>query len=200
MDVFPTAYFGSIQYYKMLVASENPVIETKEHFIKQTCRSRCEILGPNGKQTLSVTTKKVNGSKTVMDEMEIIDDEWRKNHWKSLETAYASSAYFDFYGTEVNELIFNSEKSLLVLNNLIHKRIISWLELPITVEYSQSFVENIDLKNDYRAFDFSSMSNEKHGNYTQVFAEKKDTVHNLSMLDLVFNQGPMARNWIVFPN
>lgn len=200
MDAFPTSYFGSVLYYKTLAAAQHPIIETKEHFIKQTGRSRCEILGPNGKHTLSVTTKKGKGSKTSIEEVEIISDEWRKIHWKSIETAYSSSAYFDYYGIEVKELIFNSEPNLLNFNKMIHERICSWLDLPISVNYSHNYIDANDLTSDFRSFDFSESSKFEGKKYTQVFAEKNEYVENLSILDLIFNQGPMARNWIITRN
>lgn len=196
MDVFPTAYFGNVVYYKSLLAAQHPIIETQEHFIKQTLRSRCEILGPNGVQVLSLATSKKNGSKTSMNDIEIVEDNWRKIHWKSIEAAYASSPYFDYYGQEVFELITTEETSLIELNKTVHTRICSWLDLDINLMYSTEYVEE-DVIKDLRNSDFVLAKDADFTNYTQVFQSKENCVQNLSILDLIMNEGPLARKWIL---
>lgn len=196
MDVFPTAYFGNITYFKSLVAAENPIIETQEHFVKQTLRSRCEISGPNGVQVLSLATTKKNGSKTSMKDVEIVSNSWQKIHWKSIEAAYASSPYFDYYGEEILELIHSKTTSLIELNKLITNRILLWLDLDMALDYSDEYVEGT-MQNDYRNDDFTLPEHETFPPYTQVFESKDKCIKNLSILDLILNEGPLARNWIV---
>lgn len=196
MDVFPTAYFGNVVYFKSLVAAENPIIETQEHFVKQSLRSRCEILGPNGVQVLSLATAKKNGSKTCMNDIEIVDNGWQKIHWKSIEAAYASSPYFDYYGEEILELINFETTSLIELNKLITNRILTWLDFDIKIDYSTDYVEH-EIQSDYRNEDFTLSEHEIFPSYTQVFESKANCIKNLSILDLVLNEGPLARKWIL---
>ena len=126
MHIFPTAYFAPIAYYRAYVHAKEPVVETKEHFVKQTIRTRCELLGPNGKQLLSVPVERVNGNKTAVEDLKIVEDGWRKIHWKTIETAYSSSAYFDYYGMEVKELLEGNYVRLIDLNDavVIQKKIV----------------------------------------------------------------------------
>lgn len=196
MNVFPIAYFGNLVYYKQLVDCKSVVFETEEHFVKQTFRTRCEILGPNDLQTLSVPVKKINGSKTSISELEIVEDGWRKMHWKAIETAYASSPFFDYYGIEVNELIYAEISNYLEFIKQIHKRICTWLDLPLDYKYSISYCD-IRNSSDFRNDGFEMKKSLNFENYTQVFRERNECVLNLSILDLIFNQGPLARNWIV---
>jgi len=197
MEVFPSAYFGNIAYYQRIVAAADPVIETCEHFVKQTMRSRCEILGPNSVQTLSIPVVKVNGSKTAMKDIEILDDNWRTIHWRSIESSYASAPFFDYYELELKELLWNETKYLIEFNKKIHQRICTWLEIGGIEKYSNSFVESTELNKDYRNDSFELSENEIFPNYTQVFREKVECVQNLSILDLIMNEGPLARKWIV---
>lgn len=197
MEVFPSAYFGNIVYYRRIVANAHPIIETCEHFVKQTLRSRCEILGPNSVQTLSIPVVKVNGSKTVMKDIELLDDNWRTIHWRSIESSYASAPFFDYYESELKELLWNDTKYLIEFNKKIHQRICSWLEIGGNEKYSKEFVENLEVNQDYRYDTFELRENEIFNNYTQVFREKVDCVQNLSILDLIMNEGPLARKWIV---
>lgn len=197
MEVFPSAYFGNIVYYKRIVAAAHPIIETCEHFVKQTLRSRCEILGPNSVQTLSIPVVKVNGSKTAMKDLQIVDDNWRTIHWRSIVSSYASAPFFDYYESELKELLWNDTKYLIEFNKKIHQRICSWLEIGGNETYSDAFIEFSEVNKDYRNDTFELRGDEIFTNYTQVFKEKVDCVQNLSILDLIMNEGPLARKWIV---
>jgi len=198
MTVFPVAYFGPIAYYREFVNSNSPIIEVKEHFVKQTIRSRCEVLGPNGKQLLSIPVEKINGNKTSMDELVIVEDGWRKIHWKSIETAYSSAAHFDYYGMEVKELIEAPISNLVEFNRAIHDRVLSWLDFPdFPYECSSEYILNPS--KDFRKVKLDTDSEFKHANYYQVFNDRPACLQNLSILDLIFNEGPMARNWMNIP-
>lgn len=194
MTVFPTAYFGNISYFRNLLASEEVYIETKEHFVKQTLRTRCTILGANGKQHLSVPVEKPLGSKTPMDQLLISHKEkWQKDHWKSIESAYASSPYFEAYDREVKELIYSEERNLIRFNHQITTSILNWLDCPYEIRFTEEYKA---FDHDLRIHHFEDDLEPK--NYIQVFGQGGFT-HGLSILDLLFCEGPMARNFI-FPS
>lgn len=195
MHIFPTAYFAPIAYYRAYVHAKEPVVETKEHFVKQTIRTRCELLGPNGKQLLSVPIERVNGNKTAVEDLKIVEDGWRKIHWKTIETAYSSSAYFDYYGMEVKELLEGNYVRLIDLNDAVHQRVLFWLDLEIPTIYTT--VYDLQPEKEDRMTTFDTESDYVHTPYHQVFRQKDNCLLNLSILDLIFNQGPMARKWII---
>lgn len=195
LSIFPTAYFGNIEYFKHLNDSKDLLIESKEHIIKGTIRSRCEILGPNGIQQLNIPIVRADGSKTPVDNVKIsFDTDWQKNHWRSIKTAYSSAPFFDHYGIEVEELIFQEEKNLVQFNQTIIERISEWLSLDLKLKYSNEYIKSGNIQ-DYRLSAFDHL--QEILPYHQVFAEELEFVPNLSILDVVFNEGPMARNWIV---
>jgi hypothetical protein len=198
MEVFPTAYFAPIAYYQHFVNADNAFVEVKEHFVKQTIRTRCEILGPNGKQLLSIPVERVNGNKTAIEDVLIVEDGWRKIHWKTIETAYSSAAYFDYYGTEVKELLDYAPAKLMDFNEYIHQRVLSWLDYGLPTQFSSKYCVQPSV--DYRNYPFDTTRTEKHAPYHQVFNEKNNCLMNLSILDLIFNQGPMARTWMMKSN
>ncbi|NDF61277.1 MAG: hypothetical protein EB100_09370, partial [Crocinitomicaceae bacterium] len=112
--VFPIAYFGPIAYYRQLVSSKQFFIEQHETYVKQTIRNRTTIYSSNGSLDLSIPVKKVFGNKTITKEIQIsYDEDWVKNHWKALESAYMHTPYFEHYGSEVFQLISSKETSLL---------------------------------------------------------------------------------------
>lgn len=191
MTVFPTAYFGSIGYFRKLLKAEDVNIEAKEHFVKQTLRTRCTILGANGRQQLSVPVEKPLGSKTPMDQLIIsYTEKWQKDHWKSIESAYASSPYFEAYDREIKGLIYSEQRNLLRFNNEITHSILSWLQLQKDVRFTTEYSV---FENDFRQFDFENEPEPKK--YIQVF-DHGGFSNGLSILDLLFCEGPMARNFI----
>lgn len=197
MDAFPISYFGPIAYYQKLCSSPQPIMDVGEHFIKQTIRTRTEILGPNGKQTLSIPVNRPFGNKTAFKDVLIHEDGWRTLHLRSLKTAYASSPFYDHYESEIKEIILFQTHSLHEFLSNIHQRIIEWLDLPLTGEKSLQFLHIDPLDKDYRKTTFDSESTHVVNSYTQVFTERSAFVNNLSILDLIFNEGPMARKWIL---
>ena len=195
LTVFPIAFFGNVEYFKELANSSHPIFEVKEHILKGTIRSRCEILSPNGIQQLNVPLYRPNGSKTLIDQVELsTETDWQVKIWRSIKTAYASAPFFDHYGIEVEELIFNKEKNLCLYTNKITERILEWLSIPIDLKFSTEYIENSIIQ-DFRLENFNSLKEMPF--YQQVFSTGKEFYPNLSILDLVFCEGPMARNWLM---
>lgn len=195
MDLFPTAYFGSIHYFREIYHATSPLVEVYESFPKQTGRTRCSILSANGIQRLSIPVIRKNGSNTVIKDIEVSRTEkWQKDHWRSIESAYASSPFFDAYDREIKALIYNEESNLLSFNNRITESIFSWLDIDLKIHRTTTY-EFTPSGTDLRAFDFETDLQTKK--YIQVFDDKTEFIPNLSILDLLFCEGPMARNWIV---
>ena len=195
-SVFPTAYFGSIAYFRELIRAQKVHIEAKEHFVKQSIRTRCDIQVSNGLRHLSVPVIKKNGNKTVMEDIEIsYTDNWQNDHWRTISSAYASSPFFEHYGDEVKQLIFTSEKNLLKLNMRITEKVLEWLSIEnVEVEYTEEFTHP-SAERDFRHYPFDDRLNTKK--YHQVFEPENKFIPNLSILDLIMNEGPMARKWFV---
>ena len=190
-QIFPTSYFGNLSYYSALIQEASIIFEAKEHFIKQTYRNRCEVLTGNGIQAISIPVIRKNGSKTAIDEVEISNDtDWRKDHWKAIESAYSNSPYFDHYGLEVKELIYNQETNLLKFNEQIHKRICTWLGIATDYKFSNEYSSISESTYQFKEKELIKP-------YIQVFGDSNSFATNLSILDAIFCLGPMARKLIV---
>lgn len=197
MFVAPTSYFGSIAYFIELAQHSEIQIEAFEHFPKQTYRNRCEVNTANGIIALTIPVKKEHGSKTPIHQIQILEkDDWRMKHWRAIRSAYESSPYFDYYGSEVKELIFQNESNLLKFNNYIIEKILNWLDIDINLTFTDEFklVENefirtICNKNTHPEF--------LKAPYYQVFPSDKSFHNSLSILDVVFCEGPLTRNLII---
>ena len=191
--VFPSAYFPSIGYLKAYFSYEDRCIEVYESFPKQTYRNRCDIATSAGKLRLSIPLKKPEGSKTKTKDV-LLDGSaaWQKEHWRSIRTAYASAPYFEQYDKEVHQLIHTDSKYLMDLNSGILEFIHGVVDLPFEKQETASYNTDdiIDLRNET----FDSVETPA---YFQVFSEENGFIPHLSILDLLFNEGPFIRNWIL---
>ena len=188
--LLPTAYWGSISYQAYLL-QHDCLIEINEHFVKQTIRSRCQILGANKPLTLNVPRVRKSSSKTTVKDLCInYDHPWQKEHWQSLISAYRSSPYFEYYEDEIAPLYEEKTNTLLDFNTRIQYKLFELLsikkELRFTTSYQKEF-EGLDLRNQHFVTDCPC--------YTQVFGT--DFTPNLSILDLLFNEGPNSETYLL---
>lgn len=190
--IFPTSYFPPIFYFQKMVELKNVEISSEELFLKQTLRNRCEIATSNGIQRLSVPISKPSGSKSKTKDIIISNvQNWRKDHWKSIESAYQNAPYFHFYDKEIKGLIDCYETHLIDFNLNILNQFVSWWELPIN-----DFVFTDNLMNESED-EIDYMSRKPIDKYIQVFDNRNSFISNLSVLDLLFCEGPMGRKWLI---
>lgn len=199
MQILSTAYLPNILYFSKLLAGEPVLIEAHEHYTKQTFRNRCEIYGANGRQTLSIPVRRVEGNHTPIRLVEVDNTvAWQNNHWRSIKSAYGSAAYFDFVGDVLQPFYAQRHCLLLELNMALLRSICRFMGVSPVVEYTSVFVsaygdevddcrKNIDPK-------VRQWSQFGAVEYYQVFAERHGFLPNLSIIDLLFNEGLNAVN------
>lgn len=194
-----TAYLAPIQYYSKLVNFDKIIIEAHENFTKQSYRNRCNIYGANGKMSLSIPVKKDKPKTKTKDIRIDYDTNWRKLHWKSIESAYRSSPFFEFYQDDIRPFYDEKYKYLLDFNHEIQHIICEHLEIEPTISFSDEYKKKVDQSiSDFR--DKIHPKKEIHDGqfnplkYTQVFQDKYGFLPNLSIIDLLFNEGPNAIN------
>ena len=196
MNVFPTAYFPSIYYLKEFFACSNPLIEIQENFPKQTIRNRCEVLTSNGILTLSIPVLHNSGGKQLTKDVRIdYSKNWQIDHWRAIQSAYASAPYFEDYFEEIKSLINYRSSFLLEKNEQIIGFIESILEIKSNYSYTNKFENKIVSQKNL----FLEQNKIDIKPYQQVFGYDKLFVPNMSILDLIFNEGPFCRKWILTP-
>ncbi|RAV30439.1 WbqC family protein [Sinomicrobium soli] len=189
--IHPT-YFPSIMHM-VAMANYDVVFEIHDNFQKQTYRNRMYIYGGGGKQLLSIPVKHLKtGEHQKYRDVRIEQDSgWAKSHWKSLQMAYRSSPFFEFYEDELARLFHRKYDFLIDFNLATIDLLYNILEIGFTRTFSIRYQEEATGADDYRYlvnakaepyYDISS--------YTQVFWEKHGYIPNLSVLDLLFNEGP----------
>lgn len=191
--LLPTAYLAPIGYYAILLQCKNYMFEYHENFIKQSIRNRCEILAANGKLNLIIPRKHKANIKTKISEIKIsYSQDWQKIHWKSIESAYNSSPFFEFYKNQLKPYYFKEEIYLIDFNKKIQFEILKMINEKIEHKTSSKYNKKGDFI-DLRSSEFKSKIIEK---YDQVFIEKHGFISNLSILDLLFNKGPETSDYL----
>lgn len=196
--VYPSLYNGPLNYFARLVREPGITLEQYDHYTKQTYRNRCKILGPNGVLSLSIPVKKKHGSKCLVRDIRIdYDMAWNRSHWRSLLASYASSPFFEYMSDELFPLYEKKFEFLLDLNLQLLYCTLGLMGLHPEISCSTSFKEIKD-ESDPRQF-IHPKKNETVADpdfiqveYHQVFSDRFGFQANLSILDLLFNEGPGA--------
>ena len=190
--IIPCAYLGSIEYFAYL-CSDNYNIEVNDHFIKQSLRTRCEIYGANGRLTLTVPKVRKNSSKTLFKDIRInYDHQWQKEHWQSIVSAYRSSPFFEYYEDEFHELFHKKHTFLIDVNMELMNFICQKINISTDFKLSDSYIKTPS-SNDLRMYAFNATALPR---YIQVFENKHGFISNLSILDLLFNEGNKTKSYL----
>ena len=194
-QIFPTAYLPSVQYVSLFIKSENASIELFETYQKQSCRTRCNVMTANGVQTLTIPVIKVNGNHTLTKDIEIsYKESWQQVHLRCLESAYRKSAYFDYYFPYFEKIYKQRFNTLVELNDYCLKVILKLIKVKKEYSYTEDFEKIID-NTDYRiSLSKNEVNKIEMKPYYQVFADRHGFISNLSIADLLFNEGPAAIN------
>ncbi|WP_340199132.1 WbqC family protein [Ascidiimonas sp. W6] len=194
------AYFPSVASFAAIVQAETLLFEAMDNYQKQTYRNRFYIYASDGKQTLTVPIKHSRSTAKQKYKDVLIENNfnWQKQHWRTLETAYRTSPFFEFYEDEISPLFQEVHTSLYELNLKSIQLICDCMQFDLSFNRTKEYLKNYskDL-NDYRylihakqplPFELTA--------YTQVFGEKYGYLKNLSILDLLFNEGPQALDFL----
>ena len=195
--VLPMFYLPPVEYFAQL-NNYNPdfVIEKHEHFPKQTYRNRANIYSPDGMLTLVVPVIKGSKVHTPIKDVKIsYDFRWQRLHWMSLQGCYRRSAYFEYYEDEFAPFYEKKETFLFDYNDQLFQLILKLLKIKATVNYTETYeVEHPALADFRQNINSKKESNFHQKPYFQVFDERHGFMKNLSIVDLLFNQGPQSIN------
>jgi hypothetical protein len=194
--IYPT-YFPSISHFVAMAQADGVTLETEDNFQKQTNRNRTYIYSPNGIQLLNIPIKhsRDKHQKTKDVRLETAFD-WQKQHFKSLEAAYRTSPFFEYFEDSLMPIFTKKHEFLMDLNletmAIVSKCLGMDLKYDKTLEYFHEVPQYIDL----RGLAQGKKDTSEFAGYTQVFGEKFGFLNNLSILDLLFNEGRYALDYL----
>lgn len=185
-----TAYLPNIKYLSQVLNNEIVVLEKHEHFVKQTYRNRCEILTSNGKLSLSIPLVKQADKELIAEKKISYAEDWQKQHWRAITSAYKNSPYFEFFEDEFKPFYENKYELLFDYNTQLLQTILHILRVKKQIEFTTQF--DVSPSNCFNLRALSELNYSENINakpYYQVFADKQGFVSNLSSLDALFNVG-----------
>ena len=197
MSLFIPTYFSPISQYIAIANSEEVLFEIEDNFQKQTYRNRCYIYSPNGKQLLNIPIKHSATSSKKKTKDTLVDNSvsWQKQHLKSIQIAYRNSPFFEFYEDDLSPILSKEYRYLLDLN--IDTYLFMTDALQISSHYKKTKEYQPDIKNDFRSLANAKQEHDfKFKSYIQMFDDKFGFIKNLSVIDLLFMEGPNAISFL----
>ncbi len=199
--LFSTSYFPPVSYLRAILRSDKVIIEQHENFVKKTYRNRCRIYSANGVINLTVPVVEATRKKILIRDVKIdYSTDWQKQHFKSIESAYNSSPFYEYLIDEFT-IVFNKKHEFLFdLNMYILRKLIELLEINPIIEFNDSYEVTPSDRVDCRSI--IQQKSEKENPfvsakaYKQVFSEKYAFQKDLSMLDLLFNLGSESYSYL----
>lgn len=195
-------YLPCIQYFVYLASFEKVIIDKSDVYTKQTYRNRCRINGANKREDLIIPVKKVHGSRMRTDHVGIdYSQKWFGKHLRAIQSAYGKAPFFEYYADDFWQIYNKKPKSLFELNKALLTKCLEILQVDVPIEY----LANLEDRDKSGWYDAKNVINPKKqetvdalfapSSYFQVFGN--NFVDNLSVIDLIFCEGPQAKEIIM---
>ena len=196
--LLPACYFGPVELYALLARHAVATIDTGEHYVRQSHRTRTRIAGPNGVQDLSVQIVHDHGRKMPMNTVRLSRAEsWPQQHVHAIRSAYGQSPWFIHFIDDIEAVLLAPHERLVDLDLATMRLALKWLRIPVALEVTDQYVERTEGMLDQRTTFHPKKPLPPEvpavAPYAQVFADRHGYQPGLSVIDLVMNLGPMAR-------
>jgi hypothetical protein len=166
--LYPT-YFPSVSHYAAMVQADSITFETEDNFQKQTNRNRMYIYSPNGIQLLNIPIKHSKEAHQKTKEVKIEQDfNWQKQHFKSLEAAYRTSPFFEYFEDDILPIFKKKQTFLLDLNLEVFEVVNQCLGITLPFEKTAEYFQNSPDYIDYRTIANGKKDQTSFEPYTQV--------------------------------
>ncbi len=221
VPILPAFYFGSVEHYRLLAKHPKVIIDIGEHYERQSYRTRTSIVGPNGRQDLTVQTARRSGEKMPMHSVGLSYIEtWPQQHVHAIRSAYGNTPWFIHYIDAIEDVVLKKYDRLVDLDLATMRLGMKWLglgtELVVRDEYvvtglladvpGRSTVlvsgrghttsdneQLIDLRTSLHPKKPLPRELSATPPYPQIFADRHGFVPRLSIIDLLCNCGPEAK-------
>jgi hypothetical protein len=212
-------------YFDLLNSVDDFIFYDEVQYTKNDWRNRNRIKTTQGVQWLTIPVRQERLAQKI-SETQVSDSAWGKRHWRALAQAYARAPYFEQYRPELEKLYTTDEVQLSAINQYFIQAINAWLGIRTMLHSAADFAVEGDRTarlvqlvqavggTDYVSGPAASvyldaaqfaqagigltwMSYEGYPEYSQLHGSFE---HRVSVLDLLLNAGPTARQYMLsFP-
>jgi hypothetical protein len=191
-------YLPCLEYFTSLLNAELVILEYQENYPKQTMRNRCYVKTANKTDLLTVPVLK--GAELARDVRIDYGQEWRKRHWGCFQSAYGKSPFFEYYAPELKSVYNKQPTFLFDLNFDLLTVCLRFLGLRKNIAANMAYSAVMSEAQEDKRSKISGLTDSeglfyKSVPYYQTFGN--DFVSNLSIVDLLFNQGPESRKILI---
>jgi hypothetical protein len=197
VPILNIAYLPPVVYFQKIKQADCVYIEKHEYYVKQSYRNRCYVLGANGILSLSIPVVGTHDKQLITDVKISYDEKWQQQHWRTIESTYRNTPYFIYYADALKPFYqkkydflfeYNIELIQLLMKNFKLNREIKFTEIYDVSAYSNDYRNSIHPKKKIEEASFKP--------YSQLFNEGNPFKANLSCIDLLFNTGPNAKDYL----
>ena len=191
------AYLPPVAWFQKIKQDTCVYIEKQEHYVKQSYRNRCLVLGANGVLPLSIPVVATQDKQRITDVKISYDEKWQQQHWRAIESAYRNTPYFIYYADALMSFYQKKYEFLFDYNMELIQLLMKNFKLNTEIKFTETYDVSTSI-NDYRNSIHPKKKIEEipFKPYPQLFNEGEPFKANLSAVDLLFNAGPNAKDYL----
>ncbi|RDK87248.1 WbqC family protein [Marinirhabdus gelatinilytica] len=195
-------YFPSIEQMAAIAQAKNVVFEAQDNYQKQTYRNRCYIAHTNGTLLLNIPIKHSKGGNRQKTKEVVVENAfpWQKEHWRSIQNAYRTSPFFEFYEDELHPFFTQKVEKLMDFNLSIFTVLTELIGIESQPTLTESYEKEPNIGDFRFLVDAKTTPKTTLDRYTQVLEAQHGWLPHLSVLDLLFNEGPNTLNYLESQN
>jgi len=172
-----------------------------DQYVKQTYRNRCLINGANKVENLIIPIKKISSAGRFTADVEIdYNQKWLGKHLRAIQSCYGKAPFFEYYSNDFFNIFNKKPSSLLQFNMEMLTKCLEILGFDLCLDFGILETEKeknlfYNAKNEINPKNIISKNSiYAQKQYFQVFGN--NFVNNLSIIDLIFCEGPQASDVI----
>lgn len=190
-----------VHVYSSFLKTQGIVIEMHDNYQKRTYRNRFIISGPGGRHVISIPLKKGKNSLRHSQVEISYDMPWVGSLAATIKSYYGSAPYFDHYFHDLLSIFKKEHTQLFVLNNELRDYVFKSLDIEIPFSYTNRYIADYGEGYQDMRDKFSPLKTLKTGlgvvPYNHVFMDKNGFITGLSIIDLIFNTGKYASQYLL---
>ncbi len=197
-------YFGTVNYYKMLFSFKYIEFEEYEYYQKGSFRNRTIIPGANGLIPLSVPLQNGRDQRSLFKDIKIAYKEnWILQHTRALDACYMRAPFYEFYRDGLFSILGSQEEYLMDLDRNLIQWVLKMMKAKLTMNFTNHYQKDpgpdtMDGRNQF--LPNKAISVDDQIKYGQVFEDRIGFQANMSILDLLFCNGPASAGLLIDSN